>query len=81
MVCFSRPAACGSVEITCIDEAYKFSGYCHCTQCRRTSGAPYWHGMGYYFTYSCGEDGKAKFDPEGKPGLLVTEGKDTRLVE
>jgi len=49
-------------------------------QCRRTSGAPYWHGVGYFTTYSVGKDGKAFFDPQGLPGVAVTKGKD-HLVE
>ena len=73
--------ACEGLEIEAKDAAFKFSGYCHCTQCRRTAGAPYWHGAGYFFTYKTGEDGKAKFDPEGEPGLVITKGKDTHLYE
>jgi len=42
----SYTCACTNVKIEVKGDAM-FSAYCHCTQCRRTCSAPYFHGAGF----------------------------------
>jgi len=37
---------CGKVTVT-VTGPHAFSAYCHCGQCRKQSGAPYFNGVGY----------------------------------
>jgi hypothetical protein len=39
--------SCRKVQLDVKKDGFLFAAYCHCTQCRRMTGCPYWHGAGY----------------------------------